>query len=99
MSPEYLNCISRALDNVKRIYEAFGDEYTIVVTADHGGHDRCHGTHAPEDMTIPNFYIGKKFQPGKVLEESSILDIAPTIADVMGIFPAPEWEGKSLVNQ
>ena len=49
-------------------------------------------------MTIPNFYIGKKFQPGKVLEESSILDIAPTIADVMGIFPAPEWEGKSLIE-
>ena len=99
MSPEYLECISRALDNVKRVYEEFGDEYTIVVTADHGGHDRCHGTPAPEDMTIPNFYIGKKFQPGKVLEESSILDIAPTIADVMGIFPAPEWEGKSHVNQ
>lgn len=99
MSPEYLSCISRAIDNVKRVYEAFGDEYTIVVTADHGGHDRCHGTHAPEDMTIPNFYIGKKFQPGKVLEDSSILDIAPTIADVMGILPAPEWEGKSLVNQ
>ena len=31
MSPEYLNCISRAINNVKRVYEAFGDEYTIVV--------------------------------------------------------------------
>ena len=99
MSPEYLECISRAIDNVKRVYEACGDEYTIVVTADHGGHDRCHGTRAPEDMTIPTFYIGKNFEGGKVLEDATILDIAPTIVDVMKIMPAPEWEGKSLVNK
>jgi phosphopentomutase len=99
MSPEYLECISRAIDNVKRVYEACGDEYTIVVTADHGGHDRSHGTHMPEDMTIPTFYIGKNFEGGKVLENATILDIAPTIADVMHILPAPEWEGKSLVNK
>jgi bisphosphoglycerate-independent phosphoglycerate mutase (AlkP superfamily) len=53
----------------------------------------------PEDMTIPTFYIGKNFEGGKVLENATILDIAPTIADVMHILPAPEWEGKSLVNK
>ncbi|MBE6666121.1 MAG: hypothetical protein E7603_07895 [Ruminococcaceae bacterium] len=99
MSPEYLDCISLAIDNVKRVWEAFGDEYTIVVTADHGGHDRSHGTHMPEDMTIPMFFIGKRFESGKRLENISILDIAPTIADVMAILPAPEWEGKSLAKQ
>ncbi len=99
MSPEYLDCISCAIDNVKRVWEAFGDEYTIVVTADHGGHERSHGTYMPEDMTIPMFFIGKRFEAGKKLENISILDIAPTIVDVMSILPAPEWEGKSLVNQ
>ena len=98
MSPEYLDCISCAIDNVKRVWEAFGDEYTIVVTADHGGHDRSHGTHMKEDMTIPMFFIGKRFEAGKQLENISILDIAPTIADVMSILPAPEWEGKSLAK-
>jgi phosphopentomutase len=98
MSPEYLDCINKAIENVRRVYEAVGDEYTIVVTADHGGHDRAHGTDMPEDMTIPMFFIGKRFEAGKKLEGISILDIAPTIADVMSVMPAPEWEGRSLAN-
>jgi arylsulfatase A-like enzyme len=35
---------------------------------------------------------------GKVLEDVSILDIAPTIADIMGIGTPREWEGKSIKN-
>lgn len=99
MSPEYLECIRKAVDNVKRVYEAFGREYTIIITADHGGHDRRHGTDLPEDMIIPLFFIGERFTPGQVLENVSILDIAPTIADVMGIPAAREWEGKSLAQK
>jgi len=98
MTPAYLERISIALDNVKRVYEACGDEYTIIVTADHGGHDRAHGTDLPEDMTIPMFYIGKRFEPGRQLEGISILDIAPTIADIMSVTPAREWEGRSLAK-
>lgn len=98
MTPAYLERISMALDNVKRVYEACGDEYTIIVTADHGGHDRAHGTDLPEDMTIPMFYIGKRFEPGCQLEGISILDIAPTIADIMSVTPAREWEGRSLAK-
>lgn len=98
MSPGYLGYISAALDHVKRVYEAFGNEYTIIVTADHGGHDRTHGTDAPEDMTIPLFFIGPRFEPGKELEDVNILDLAPTIADVLGIIPAPEWEGKTVLR-
>ncbi|MBR2950112.1 MAG: alkaline phosphatase family protein [Lachnospiraceae bacterium] len=98
MTPAYLERISMALDNVKRVYEACGDEYTIIVTADHGGHDRAHGTDLPEDMTIPMFYIGKRFEPGRQLEGISILDIAPTIADIMSVTPAREWEGRSLAK-
>ena len=32
---------------------------------------------------------------GKQLENLSILDTAPTIADLMGLRCPPEWEGKS----
>ena len=55
-------------------------------------------TDAPEDMTIPQFYLGKRFTPGKQLENVSILDTAPTIANIMSVPTAPEWEGKSLVE-
>lgn len=98
MTPEYLDVISTAIGNVKRVLEACGDEYTVIVTADHGGHDRGHGSDAREDMTIPLFFFGKRFTPGKQLEGVSILDIAPTIADIMSVPIAPEWEGKSLAE-
>ncbi|MBQ4629882.1 MAG: alkaline phosphatase family protein [Clostridia bacterium] len=99
MTPQYLDCINVAIDNVKKVYEAVGDEYTIIVTADHGGHDRSHGTEMPEDMTIPVFFFGKRFEEGKVLDDVSILDITPTITDVMDVPPAREWEGKSVCNK
>ena len=98
MSPAYLGYISAAIDNVKRVYEAFGDTYTVIVTADHGGHDRSHGSDMPEDVTIPMFFMGKRFTPGTALENVSILDLTPTIADILAVHPAPEWEGKSLLK-
>lgn len=98
MTDAYLNCISYAIDCAKRMIEAFGDEYTVIITADHGGHDRSHGTDRPEDMTIPMIFRGKRFTPAKELEGVTILDIAPTIADIIGISPAREWEGNSLAN-
>ena len=98
MTEAYLGCIYRAIGNVQRVYEAAGEEYTIIVTADHGGHDRSHGTDMPEDMTIPLFFLGKDFTPGQELNDVSILDIAPTVAKIMSIPAAPEWEGKALVG-
>ena len=98
MSEGYLGYINAAISNVKRVLEAAGDEYTVIVTADHGGHDRCHGSELPEDMTIPMFFFGKHFEPGKQLSGVSILDLAPTIADIMGVPAAEEWEGSSLIR-
>ena len=97
MSDEYLRRISIAIDNVHRVIDECSDEYTIIITADHGGHDRTHGTDMDEDMIIPHFYIGKDFEAGKQFHGGSILDIAPTIAKIIGVEPAPEWEGKSII--
>ncbi len=97
MTDTYLHYVNRAIKNVKRVYEAFGEEYTVIVTADHGGHDRVHGTEMAEDMTIPMFFIGEEFEAGRELFDVSILDIAPTIAKIMNVTTPPEWEGKPLI--
>ena len=97
MSEEYLRRISIAIDNVKRVIDAFGDEYSVIIMADHGGHDRSHGSTLKEDMTIPFFFFGKEFEAGKEVEGLSLLDIAPTIAHVLGIEPEQEWEGHSVI--
>jgi bisphosphoglycerate-independent phosphoglycerate mutase (AlkP superfamily) len=97
MSETYLDYVSRAIDGVKKIVEVYGKDYTVIVTSDHGGHDRIHGTDLPEDMTIPMLFMGKDFEKGNQFDGGSILDIAPTIATLMGVFIPREWEGKSLI--
>jgi predicted AlkP superfamily pyrophosphatase or phosphodiesterase len=96
MSDEYKRRISIAIDNVKRMITKFGDEYSVIIMADHGGHDRSHGSNLPEDMTIPFFFYGKDFEKSKILNNVTLLDIAPTIAKIMGIEKEREWEGKAV---
>ena len=93
MSDEYKRRISIAIDNAKRVIDLYSNEYSVIIMADHGGHDRSHGTLMPEDMTVPLFFIGKDFTPGEITKELSLLDIAPTIAKIMGFEPEMEWEG------
>jgi len=68
MSDEYLDCINKAISNVKAVVEAFGEEYTVIVTANHGGHDRTHGMDIKEDMTIPMFLLVRNLKQGKNLK-------------------------------
>ena len=97
MSEAYLERISIAIDNVKRIIDRFGDEYSVIIMADHGGHDRSHGTDMPEDMIVPLFFYGKEFASGKLIEgDVSLLDIAPTIVKILGIDSDPDWEGSAV---
>ena len=55
-----------------------------------------HGTDMPEDMTIPMFFIGADFEKNKELKDVSILDIAPTVAAVMGFECEKEWQGRAV---
>ena len=71
--------------------------YTMIVTADHGGHQRSHGTDCSEDMTIPVFFRGKDITPGKINKAISITDIAPTIVNFLGVEPDSDWEGASIL--
>ena len=97
MSEEYLHSVRECWKEIAEMIEAAGEEYTVIVTADHGGHDRTHGTTMDEDMIIPMMFVGEAFTPGKALENVSMLDLAPTIAKLMGVPAAKEWEGKPLV--
>ena len=96
MSPEYFAEVDKSWAEIDRIVSTLPDDYTVIVTADHGGHDRTHGTEMPEDMTIPVFIKGKDFTPGEILGNVSIKDIAPTVAKLLGVPANEEWEGVAL---
>ena len=98
MTKEYLDRIHTAIGCVQSVLEQAGEDYAVIVTADHGGHDRMHGTQMPEDMTIPMFFFGSSFAPGSQPDNVSLLDLAPTIAHIMGVSPVSSWEGRSLAD-
>ena len=97
MGEEYLQSVRNSWEYIEKVLASLDEDWTVLITADHGGHDRIHGTELPEDMIIPFFALGKAFEPGKVLENVSILDYAPTITKLLSVKPDKDWEGKSLI--
>lgn len=96
MGAEYMDAVAKSWKNIADLTAAL-PEYTTIVTADHGGHERSHGCDTPEDMTIPLLIQGEGFAPGTQLGSASIMDIAPTITKLLGVPADREWEGKSLI--
>ncbi len=99
MSQEYLDCIKNSWACIQDICADLPEEYAVIVTADHGGHDRVHGDNIPADMTIPAVFRGPMFEPGRELDALDIRDFAPTIVELLGVAPDEEWEGRSVLSR
>ena len=97
MSDEYLAAIGRADTEVGRVVDCLDDDATVIVTADHGGHDRTHGTELDEDMLVPIVIAGSGISHGEIAEPAGILDLAPTVAKLLGVATPAEWSGRALV--
>lgn len=97
MSGEYLDAVNASLDNVQRVVNLLPKDYKLILTADHGGHDRSHGTVSMEDMTVPIFLRHSTVTPGELRKDISLLDIAPTVTKWLDVNPDPDWEGQALL--
>jgi len=97
MSEEYMEVIKKTWKEIEKLTKSIPEDYNVIVTADHGGHGRSHGTDMPEDMLIPVICKGPDFEQNKEFEnEINIKDIAPTIACLLDAEAAPEWEGTAF---
>ena len=96
MSEIYLRVVNNAIACTQKLYESLPEDYTLILTADHGGHGRGHGSELPEDMTIPILCVGPRFAPKTALNGGSIKDIAVTVADLLEVPHVKEWEGTPL---
>lgn len=97
MTPEYIYSIDESFDCIRRLMENSSDDTITILTADHGGHGRCHGNDQPEDMTIPVIICGKNIPAGVLEKPVSIMDIAPTVTKILNCPAAPEWEAESIL--
>lgn len=95
MSEGYLAQAERVDGCLGRILDALPAAAHVLVQADHGGHDRSHGTDLPEDMTIPWVMAGPRIKQGHALSSPvSLLNTAPTLAALLEIPLHREWEGQ-----
>jgi predicted AlkP superfamily pyrophosphatase or phosphodiesterase len=74
------------------------DSTLIIVTADHGGHDKTHGTNSPEDMTIPWIVSGPGIQAMQLSTQVYTMDTAATAAYALGLSIPDEWQGMPITE-
>jgi arylsulfatase A-like enzyme len=108
----YLNVLHETDAHLARIFAAVretgqADNTLIVITGDHGqAFGYPHDSYAQgrtiyeEDVNVPlMLWFPPRFhtavRPGVI---GSHVDLAPTIADVAGLPPAPDWRGRSLLD-
>lgn len=99
MKQEYMNSVEKCWELIENVCSVLPDDYQVIVTADHGGHDRIHGADIPEDMTIPLLAVGSAFAGVGEFGNINIKDIAPTVAELLGVSLNADWEGKSFIKR
>ena len=101
MSSQYLEAVSNADACLGEVLASLEEGWTVIVTADHGGHERSHGSDLPEDMTIPLVIASLRGTvgegAGEIAGDVSIMDVAPTVAGLLGLPVPDEWDGRGIV--
>lgn len=103
-SPEQKEAFAASDAALKTVQDALrraGIEKTsvVIVSADHGGHAKTHGTNSPDDMTIPWIAWGAGVRPGHAITAPiTTYDTAATALWLLGV-PVPEGlDGKPVTN-
>jgi predicted AlkP superfamily pyrophosphatase or phosphodiesterase len=102
MSDDYGRGVLRADAAVARLLaaadKAYGAGlYTIIITADHGGHGRDHGSDDPSDVTIPWIAWGRGVARGELPAHTvQTMDTASTALFLLGVERPMGWAGTAL---
>lgn len=95
--------IGRLLERLGEL--GLADTTAIVFTGDHGEEFGEHGgeTHGdlyPEDLRVPLLVHLPGGAPARrIAGEVRLVDVAPTITDLLGVAAPPQFDGESLVPQ
>jgi phosphopentomutase len=88
--------VSQLLSLAERTYGT--GNFSLIITADHGGHGTNHGSDDPRDVTIPWIAWGKGVKPG-VLTPSTVrtMDTAATVLWLLAVDEPSDWVGTPVV--
>ena len=99
-SAEYVAAAAQSDTALARLFDAVGPEASVLVTTDHGGLGTDHADEVPDVLEM--FMVVRapgRVQPASGWPTASLLDVAPTVADLCGFVPEPRWEGSSLLGR
>jgi arylsulfatase A-like enzyme len=104
MTPAYGRAVQAADAEVSRLItvatKAFGaGNFSVIVTADHGGHESNHGSDDPRDVTIPWIAWGRGVKPGLLTPDTvRTMDTAATALWLLAIDRPADWTGQPVVD-
>lgn len=102
---QFDDCVAKILESIKR--HGLEEDTIVIVTSDHGddlyepgvtlGHGLTfngglHANHVPMIVHVPGT------TPRKIPETVRLIDVIPTIADLVGIEKSPTWQGRSFAG-
>ena len=98
MSGEYLKVLRIGDEALGTIFQELKDKglfdsTLIIVTADHGGHDKNHIGTVIEDYRIPWIAHGPGVAPQELTLRMYTMDTAATAAYALGLPLQPDWDG------
>ncbi|HEY0711859.1 MAG TPA: alkaline phosphatase family protein [Polyangia bacterium] len=95
MSPPYLERVAKIDELFGRIVAVLPTNTTMIVTADHGGHDFGHGEDSDIDRRIPWMIRGPGIRRGLVFSRRiETMDTAATALKVLGLSLGPTAQGR-----
>lgn len=75
------------------------DTSVIIISADHGGHDKTHGLDIPDDMEIPWITWGAGVKKNfTITDEVGTFDSAATALWLLGVPVPAEFDGKPVTS-
>jgi predicted AlkP superfamily pyrophosphatase or phosphodiesterase len=104
MTPEYGRAVLTADAAVNQLLglaeRAYGAaQFSLIVTADHGGHGTGHGSSDPRDVTIPWIAWGQGVKQS-ILHQSTVrtMDTAATVLWLLGLTAQSGWVGNAVIQ-
>jgi arylsulfatase A-like enzyme len=103
MSADYRRAVTVADASIARILSAadtaYGTgSYSVIVSADHGGHDKGHGTDDPRDVTIPWIAWGRGVRTARLSTSILTMDTASTALWMLGLPEPTDWQGAPVLE-
>ncbi len=95
-SAEYLKAAANASHCAEKIFRTMSADYSLIVVSGTSCEKIQEG--AGKSAFVPAIFYGQPFGSQTEIDTMEIIDIAPTIAEVLGIACPLGWKGRSIIS-